>query len=543
MSAASSFLSEEQLLCSICLDVFTEPVTIPCGHNFCKNCITSHWNINIQSYCPMCKDAFDRRPEVRVNTILSEVAAQFRQSAIKRTISCSVQKRATSGDVLCEVCTKTKMKALKSCLVCLTSYCESHLEPHYRIPGLKRHELIDPVENLEDRMCKRHDRPLELFCKTDQMYVCRLCIATDHKRHHFSPLKKEYEQKKAALAENEAKIHQMIQERRVKIQQIKQSVKLSREDADRETAVSVQVFTALIQSVERSLAQLTDVIEETHKTTEKQAEVLVQELEEEISELTNRSAEVEQLSRTEDHLQFLQSFPSLNPVPPTKDWTKVRVRSSYEGAVRRAVAQLEEALSKDVGKMCADIKLKKAQQYMVDVTLDPDTASPYLILSEDGKQVKCDEIQKSVSDNPKRFSVCNAVLGSQSFSLGRFYYEVDVTGKTDWDVGVASESVMRKGKIRLSPKNGYWTVWLRKGTEYKALAGPGVLLSLKSKPQKVGVFVDYDEGLISFYDADTAALIYSFTGCNFTEKLYPYFSLCGIEGGKNTAPLILCYTN
>nr|XP_046235644.1 E3 ubiquitin-protein ligase TRIM21-like [Scatophagus argus] len=540
MAAARIVLSEEQLLCSICLDVFTDPVTIPCGHNFCKNCITKSWKMNTSEkyQCPMCKGVFKRQPVLPVNTVLSEMATRLRESAQKKA---SVeQKRAKGGDVSCDICTETKVKALKSCLVCLTSYCESHLEPHYRIPGLKRHELIDPAENLEDRMCKTHDRPLELFCKTDQMYVCRLCIATDHKRHHFSPLKKEYEQKKATLAENEAKIHQMIQERRVKIQQIKQSVKLSREDADRETAVSVQVFTALIQSVERSLAQLTDVIEETHKTTEKQAEVFIQELEEEISELTNRSAEVEQLSRTEDHLQFLQSFPSLNPVPPTKDWTKVRVRSSYEGAVRRAVAQLEEALSKDVGKMCADIKLKKAQQYMVDVTLDPDTAHPALILSEDEKGVSCGDVKKNLPDTPKRFSCSPCVLAKQSFSSGRFYYEVQVKGKTKWDLGMALESVNRKGYIAASPLTGLWILWLKNGNEYKALDDPAVSLSLKSKPQKVGVFVDYDEGLISFYDADTAALIYSFTGCNFPDKLYPIFGPGINDGGKNSGTLVIC---
>ncbi|XP_067438171.1 E3 ubiquitin-protein ligase TRIM39-like [Thunnus thynnus] len=538
MLAASSFLSEDQFLCSICLDVFTYPVTIPCGHNFCKTCITEHWNINLQCQCPVCKDVSDKRPELRVNTFISEMAAQFRQSAVRKTSSFSEQQCTNTGEVLCDVCTETKLKAVKSCLVCLTSYCETHLEPHQRITGLKRHKLIDPVENLEDRMCKKHDRPLELFCKTDQMCVCQFCTELDHKSHVFVHLIEEYEGKKVELGKTEAGIQQMIQNRRLKIQQIKQSVKFSKEDADRETAASVQVFTALIQSVERNLAQLIDMIEEKQKTTEKQAEGFVKELEEEISELMKRSAEVEQLSRTEDHLQFLQSFPSLNPAPPTKDWTKVRVHSSYEGTVRRAVAQLEETLSKEVEKLL-EAELKRVQKFAVDVTLDSDTASPYLILSDDRKQVKCSEIQMNVPDNPQRFSVCNAVLGKQSFSSGRFYYEVQVKGKTEWDLGVASESIIRKGKIRLSPNNGFWTVWLRNGNEYKALAGPGVSLSLKSKPQKVGVFVDHEEGLVSFYDVDAAALIYSFTDCNFTEKFYPYFSPCSIHGGINAAPLTL----
>uniref|UniRef100_UPI003AB06B3B E3 ubiquitin-protein ligase TRIM21-like isoform X1 n=1 Tax=Centroberyx gerrardi TaxID=166262 RepID=UPI003AB06B3B len=543
MSAASSLLSEEQFLCSICLDVFTDPVTIPCGHNFCKNCITQHWDINVQCQCPMCKEVFNTRPKLRVNTFISEMAAQFRKSAQMKASSCPDQRCAKPGEVPCDVCTGTKLKALKSCLVCLASYCETHLEPHQRIKSMKTHKLIDPVENLEGRMCKKHDRPLELFCKTDQMCVCLLCTVLDHKSHDIVPLKEEYEGKKAELGKTEAEIQQKIQERQLKIQEIKHSVELSKEDADREIADSVRVFTALMQSVERGQAELIETIEEKQKTTEKQAEGFIKELEQEISELMKRTAEVEQLSRTEDHLHLLQSFPSLNTPPHTKDWTEVSVhRSSYEGTVRRAVAQLEETLRKEMEKLL-EAELKRVQQYAVDVTLDPDTANPHLILSDDGKQVNHGNVKKNLPDNPERFSSCSCVLGKQSFSSGRFYYEVQVKGKTGWDLGVARGSINRKGKITLNSKNGYWTICLRNGNEYKALAGPSVLLSLKTKPQKVGVFVDYEEGLVSFYDVDAAALIYSFTGCTFTEKLYPIFSPCLNDGGKNSAPLIISPVN
>ncbi|XP_078138073.1 E3 ubiquitin-protein ligase TRIM21-like [Centroberyx gerrardi] len=544
MSAASCFVSEEQFLCSICLDVFTDPVTTPCGHNFCKNCIIQHWDVSVQYQCPMCKEVFNTRLELRVNTFISEMAAQFRKSAQMKASSCPDQRCAKPGEVPCDVCTGTKLKALKSCLVCLASYCETHLEPHHIIKSMKTHKLIDPVENLEGRMCKEHDGPLQLFCKTDQMCVCLLCTESDHKSHDIVPLKEGYEGKKAELGKTEAEIQQKIQERQLKIQEIKHSVELSKEDADREIADSVRVFTALMQSVERGQAELIETIQEKQKTTEKQAEGFIKELEQEISELMKRTAEVEQLSRTEDHLHLLQSFPSLNTPPHTKDWTEVSVhRSSYEGTVRRAVAQLEETLRKEMEKL-HEAELKRVQQYAVDVTLDPDTALPsHLILSDDGKQVNCGDVKKNLPENPERFSSCSCVLGKQSFSSGRFYYEVQVKGKTDWDLGVARGSINRKGQITLSPKNGYWTICLRNGNEYKALADPDVLLSLKSKPQKVGVFVDYEEGLVSFYDVDAAALIYSFTGCTFTEKLYPYFGPSNNDGGKNSAPLIISPVN
>ncbi|XP_078126662.1 E3 ubiquitin/ISG15 ligase TRIM25-like [Sander vitreus] len=165
MAAANFLQSEDQFLCSICLDVFTDPVSTPCGHNFCKNCITEHWDTNDQCLCPICKESFTTRPGLRVNTFISEMVAQFRQSAQQKAGSSSSEQQVSKpGEVPCDVCTGAKLKALKSCLVCLASYCETHLEPHLAASRLKRHQLIDPVENLEGRMCTKHDKPLELFC-------------------------------------------------------------------------------------------------------------------------------------------------------------------------------------------------------------------------------------------------------------------------------------------------------------------------------------------------------------------------------------------
>ncbi|KAM6941244.1 E3 ubiquitin-protein ligase TRIM21-like [Lycodopsis pacificus] len=471
------------------------------------------------------------------------MAAQFRQSAQQKASS-SEQQESKPGELPCDVCTGTKLKALKSCLVCLASYCETHLEPHLTMSRLKRHQLIDPVENLEDRMCTKHDKPLELFCMTDQMCVCMLCTVLDHKTHDVVPLEEEYEGKKAELGKTEAEIQQMIQKRRVKIQEIKHSVELSEEDADREIAAGVQVFTALKESVERSQAELIDTIKEKQRKTEKQAEGFIKELEQEISELKKRSTEVEQLSHTEDHLHLLQSFRTLNTAPPTKNWTGVRVSPpSHEGTVVRAVNQLEETLSEHMKKLLAEVELKRVQQSAVDVTLDPDTAHPNLILSDDGKQVKLGDVWKNLPKNPERFDSRTIVLANQSFSSGRLYFEVQVKEKTWWELGVARESINRKGFITASPQDGYWTIWLIHENEYLALDDPPVLLSLKSRPQKVGVFVDYEEGLVSFYDVDAAALIYSFTGCCFTDKLYPLFSPGLNDGGKNSAPLIISPVN
>uniref|UniRef100_A0A8C5DBE7 B30.2/SPRY domain-containing protein n=1 Tax=Gouania willdenowi TaxID=441366 RepID=A0A8C5DBE7_GOUWI len=279
---------------------------------------------------------------------------------------------------------------------------------------------------------------------------------------------------------------------------------------------------------------------EKQEAEEREAEGLIKELEEEISELMKRSSEVEQLSRSEDHLHLLQHFCSLKAPPATKDWTEVMVRpSSYEETVLRAVAQLEDTLSDKMKKM----KMKMLQQFAVDVTLDPLTAHPNLVLSDDGKQVYCSDVKEKLPDNIERFSYCVNVLGKQSFSSGRFYFEVQVKGKTEWDLGVVKESINRKGNISLRPEDSLWTVILRDGNVYTACENHSVILHLKCVPEKVGVFVDYEEGVVSFYDVDAAALIYSFTHCCFTHKLHPYFSPCNNDGGKNSSPLIICPVN
>ncbi|XP_061600867.1 E3 ubiquitin-protein ligase TRIM21-like [Cololabis saira] len=545
MSAGSNLRSADQFLCSICLDVFTDPVSTPCGHNYCKTCITHHWDDNVLYKCPMCQETFNTRPQLKVNTLFREMVSEFRREAQQKSSSSSSEQQAAEpGGVPCDVCTGTRLKALKSCLVCLLSYCETHLEPHLTMSGLKRHQLVEPVENLEDRICTKHDKPLELFCKTDQTCVCMLCPVLDHKTHEFVPLREEYEGKKAELQKTDAEIQQMIQKRRLKIQEIRESLKISNDAADREKAEGVQVFTDLKESVERRLKEFMKEMEDKQKTAEKQAEDFIKDLEQEICELKKRSSEVEQLSRSEDHLHLLQRFSSLEDAPPTKNWTEVRVHPpSHEETVVRAVDQLEKNLTEKIKKLHAEVELRRIQQFEADVTLDPDTANPWLILSDDGKQVYLGDVEKNLPDNPERFSPCPCVLGKQSFSSGRFYFEVQVKGKTEWTLGVARESINRKGKITLSPQNGYWTVWLRNGNEYEAINDPSVLLHPSSPPEKLGVFVDYEEGLISFHDVDAAALLYSFTRCSFREKLHPFFSPEPNDGGENSAPLIICPVN
>ncbi|XP_036452736.1 E3 ubiquitin-protein ligase TRIM39-like [Colossoma macropomum] len=539
MASSSSLLSEDQLLCCICLDVFTDPVSTPCGHNFCMVCLKEYWDSSSCCQCPVCKEELSRRPELRVNTFISGLAAQFKESVQVKSSRAPEKRPSKATKVLCDSCSEEKLEAVKSCLDCGVSYCETHLMPHKTVAKLKKHKLMDPVENLEDYICQKHERPLELFCRDDQMYVCQFCTETDHKTHSTVPIEEESGEKKTQLVKTQVEVQQMIQDRLKKIEEIKHSVNLNKKSTEKEKADSEEVFRALLRCIERSQAELLEVMEEKQKAAERQAEEFIKELEQEITELKRRDTELEQLSHTEDHLHLLQVYPSLCSRPHTKNWTDVRINTHLRGeTLRRALTQLQESISKEMEKL-PEIRLKRIQQYVVDVTLDPDTAHPSLIMSDDGKQVRDGDTEEEVPDKPERFDECVSVLGKEGFSSRRFYFEVQVSGKTEWELGVTTESSNRKGEITLSPKNGYWTVWLRNKTRYKALDTRPVLLSLKQAPQKVGVFVDYEEGLVSFYDVEARSHIYSFTGQSFTEKLYPYFSPGLNNEGKNSTQLII----
>ncbi|MEJ1282510.1 erythroblast membrane-associated protein [Cricetulus griseus] len=175
----------------------------------------------------------------------------------------------------------------------------------------------------------------------------------------------------------------------------------------------------------------------------------------------------------------------------------------------------------------------------VVVTLDPDTAHPKLILSEDRRCVRLGDKKRPVPDNPQRFDFVVSVLGSESFTTGCHYWEVYVGEKTKWILGVCSESVSRKGKVTASPANGHWLVRQSRRNEYEALTSPQTSFRLKESPKCVGVFLDYEAGVISFYNVTDKSHIFTFTH-SFSSPLRPFFEPCLHDEGRNTAPLIIC---
>ncbi|XP_016113161.1 uncharacterized protein [Sinocyclocheilus grahami] len=352
MSSSSGPLTEE-LQCSICLDVFTDPVSTPCGHNFCKTCLNEHWDNSQTCSCPYCKETFKQRPDLKINTTLREIVGHYKKKSPEK-----------KPEVLCDICEERKLNALKSCLVCQSSYCETHLEPHLRVAGLKKHKLMDPVSNLEDYICQKHERPLDLFCRDDQMCVCSVCSVKDHENHNTVPIEEESEEKKTELMKTQKDTQQMIQDRIKKIQDIKHSAEVRK-----------GFYTELLE-----------MMEEQQKAAEKQEQELIEELEQEITELKMRNTELEQLSHTEDHLHLLQIHSSLCSPRNSRNWPEISMKTheSLE-TLRRALTQLKDTIDEKL-TLTVSTELKVMQQYAVDVTLDPDTAHPDLILSDDRKQ-------------------------------------------------------------------------------------------------------------------------------------------------------------
>ncbi|XP_041923002.1 E3 ubiquitin/ISG15 ligase TRIM25-like [Alosa sapidissima] len=174
----------EELSCSICLDLMKDPVTVSCGHSFCLNCITGCWDQEDQKgvySCPQCRQTFTPRPVLRRNTMLTEVIEKLKKPELQSDIK--VSSNAKPGDVECDFCTGRKHKAIKSCLTCLVSYCEVHIQPHYEVPRFSKHKLVNATSQLQEKICSQHDRIIEVFCRTDHKLICMMCSMDDHNGH------------------------------------------------------------------------------------------------------------------------------------------------------------------------------------------------------------------------------------------------------------------------------------------------------------------------------------------------------------------------
>lgn len=173
----------DSLSCTVCLEVLKNPVTLQCGHSYCMDCVRSYWDQEDQGgvySCPQCRHTFAPRPELHRNLVLVDLLANMADTGPAPPPG---KDEVSPGEVECDFCSVRKLKAVKSCLVCLASYCATHLQPHYESAAFKRHKLVDVSVSIQDNICSKHDKLLEVYCRSDGQCVCLLCVMDDHRGH------------------------------------------------------------------------------------------------------------------------------------------------------------------------------------------------------------------------------------------------------------------------------------------------------------------------------------------------------------------------
>ncbi|XP_023197952.1 E3 ubiquitin/ISG15 ligase TRIM25-like [Xiphophorus maculatus] len=305
-------MDQETLSCSICLDLLKDPVTIPCGHNYCMNCIKIHWNEEDRKRihsCPQCRETFIPRPVLKKNTVLAALVEQLKKTALQAAAADHCY--AGPEDVACDFCIGRKLKAINSCLVCLASFCEKHLQPHYDSVTFKKHKLVEPSKNLQENICSKHDKLLEIFCRTDHKCVCSLCLTEEHKGHDIVSAATERTERQRELEERRGNIQQRIQDREEDVKLLQQEVEAISRSADKTVEDSEKIFTQLIHLLQKRSSDVKQQIRSQQETEVSRVKDVQEKLEQEITELKRKDAELEQLSHTEDHNQFLLNYPSL----------------------------------------------------------------------------------------------------------------------------------------------------------------------------------------------------------------------------------------
>ncbi|XP_039672483.1 E3 ubiquitin/ISG15 ligase TRIM25-like [Perca fluviatilis] len=308
-------LDQETFSSSICLDLLKDPVSTPCGHSYCMNCIKSHWDEedhkNIHS-CPQCKQTFTPRPVLLKNTMLADLVEELKKTGLQAAPADHCY--AGAEDVACDFCTGRKLKAQKSCLVCLASYCDQHLQPHYDVPPLKKHKLVEPSKKLQENICSRHDEVMKIFCRTDQQLICYLCSVDEHKGHDTVSAAAERTERQKKLEGSRLNIQQRIQDREKDVKLLQQHVEAINDSADKAVEDSEKIFTELIRLLEKRSSDVEQQVRSQQKSEVSRVRELQEKLEQEITELKRKDAELKKLSHTEDHNQFLHNYPSLSPL-------------------------------------------------------------------------------------------------------------------------------------------------------------------------------------------------------------------------------------
>ncbi|XP_053087630.1 tripartite motif-containing protein 16-like [Pangasianodon hypophthalmus] len=550
MAEASISVDQDQFSCPVCLDVLKDPVTLPCGHSFCKVCINGCWDQEDRKgiySCPQCRDTFNLRPVLHRNNMLAEVVEKVKKKTELQAAS-PAQCYAGPGDVECDFCTGRKLKAVKSCLMCLASYCEIHLNPHLERPALKKHTLIEASAKLQEKICSQHNKLIEIYCRTDQTWICYLCTMDNHKGHDTVTATAERAEKQSELKEEQIKSQQKIQEKQKKVQELKQAVNTIKLSAQTAVEDSERIFTELISSMEKKRSEVTELIRAQEKAELSRAERLLEQVEQEIADLQRRVNELEQLSHTHDHIQFLQALASGRHSPPLHrpDFhasnITVHQHLSFDG-VRNSLSdlkkRLEEFCEEEFNKIpphAAAVQIISPQEpesredflkHFSYLTLNPNTAHRKLILSEKNRVVTESETELRYSDHPERFDFYTQVLCKESV-CGCCYWEVERSGAGGVFISVSYKGISRKGEgdeCVFGYNDQSWGLWCSSSSSLSFWHNKIKTELRVPASSRIGVYVDHSAGTLSFYSvSDTMKLLHR-VHTTFTQPLYAGFRL------------------
>ncbi|XP_053095630.1 E3 ubiquitin/ISG15 ligase TRIM25-like [Pangasianodon hypophthalmus] len=512
---ADASISVDQFSCSVCLYHLKEPVTTPCGHCYCKVCINGFWDegeLRRVYSCPHCRETFTPRPALRRNNMLAEAVEKLKKTELQGESPAHCY--AGPGDVECDFCTGRKHKAVKTCLVCLASYCEDHLQPHYQSQAFKKHKLVEACAELKEKICSEHDKLMEIYCRTDQSFICYL-QRDEHRGHDTVAARAERTEKQNELMAEQTKSQQRIQEKQKKVQELKQAVDTIKRRSQAAVDDSERIFTELISSMEKKRSEVKELIRAQEKAELSRAERLLKQLEQEIADLKRRVTE---------------SFPSLcvSPGCENSPSTTVNQHLSFDG-MRKSLSDLKtqaEQISAAV-QMILPSELKSREdilQYFCYLTLDPNTVHRRLILSEQNRSVTCSGAEQQYCDHPERFNFWEQVLCKESV-CGRCYWEVEWSSKKWVYISVSYKELSRKEKgnecgfgrnsqswsLECSPSSvSFWH------NDIKTVVRGSV-------SSRIGVYVDHSAGTLSFYSvSDTMTLLHR-VQTTFTHPLYAGF--------------------
>ncbi|XP_054452663.1 tripartite motif-containing protein 16-like [Anoplopoma fimbria] len=530
-------LDRESFSCSICLDLLKDPVTTPCGHSYCMNCIKSFWDgedeKNLHS-CPQCRQTFTPRPVLLKNTMLADLVEQLKKTGLQAAPADLCY--AGPEDVSCDVCTGRKLKAFKSCLVCLVSYCEKHLQPHYESPTFKKHKLVEPSNKLQENICSRHDEVMKMFCRTDQQCICYLCSVDEHKGHDTVSAAAERTERQRELEGSRLNIQQRIQDREKDVKLLQQEVEAVNRSADEAVKDSEKIFTELIRLMEERSSDVKQQVRSQQRTEVSRVKELQEKMEQEITELKRNDAELQKLSHTEDHNQFLHNYTSPSALSESTDSSSINIRPLlYFEEVTAAVSEVRDKLQDVLREKWTNVSLTVTEvdvllsqpepktragflKYSRDITLDPNTVNTRLLLSEGNRKATLMSQQQSYSSHTDRFTGWYQVLSRESLT-GRCYWEVEWRGG-GVSVAVAYKNISRTGNECLFGHNDKsWSLYcnnnsyiFRYNNVQTPVSGP--------RSSRVGVYLDHSAGVLSFYSVSETMTLLHRVQTTFTQPLY-----------------------